>query len=310
MLAQGTTVRGTYRRNSPDIPGVAWYPAAHLHRPEQWPNLVADTDAVVHLAALVHQAGRTGQSRWLEYRRVNVNATRMVARACSDAGVRRLVFMSSIAVYGGGATRIDEQSPMHPEDDYGRSKLEAEVAMRSELSRSATDWCILRPPLVYGRGSPGNMPRLRTLVASGYPLPFGGIRNRRSFIFVDNLIDAIITVLRYPHDIRASYVLSDGSDFATPELVSALAAASRRRVRLLNVPVPLLEVLGRVGDFAGRVVGLRTGLDSRSINRLVGSLVVDSARFREVFAWHPPVASARAFEIAYGVPPCPPGESD
>ncbi|TMC47085.1 MAG: NAD-dependent epimerase/dehydratase family protein [Chloroflexi bacterium] len=231
-----------------------------------------------------------------------------VARACGDAGVRRLVFLSSIAVYGRSRPRIDDQSVRHPEDDYGWSKLEAEDAVQFELSRGATDWCILRPPLVYGQGSPGNMPRLETLVASGLPLPFGGIRNRRSYIFVDNLIDAIITVLRYPSDIRASYVLSDGSDLATPDLVSALAAASRRQVRLLNVPVPILETLGRAGDLAARVLGRRIGLDSRSINRLVGSLVVDSSRFRAVFAWHPPVESARAFMLTYGTQPCSPTE--
>src|SRR2546430_1415975 len=115
MLARGMSVRGTYRRDSLDIPGVAWYPAVQLDCPEQWQILVADTDAVVHLAALVHQAGRAAGNRWPDYQRVNVNATRVVARACSDAGVRRVVFMSSIAVYGRSAARVDEQSPMRPE---------------------------------------------------------------------------------------------------------------------------------------------------------------------------------------------------
>jgi nucleoside-diphosphate-sugar epimerase len=169
-------------RNRPDIPGVDWRALSQLDRSEQWPDLMANTDVVVHLAALAHQTGRAAQGRWQEFRRVNVHGTRVVAQACRDAGIRRLVFVSSIGVYARSAAPIDEQTAMHPQDDYGRSKLEAEAALRSELSGSATDWCILRAPPVYGRGSPRNMPRLPSLVASGFPLPFGGIRNRRSFI--------------------------------------------------------------------------------------------------------------------------------
>jgi nucleoside-diphosphate-sugar epimerase len=308
MLAQGVSVRGTYRGTPPDIPGVLWSPVRQLADTQQWPGLLAGIDAVVHLAALVHQRGSASRDCWSEFQCVNVEGTRVLARACRDAGVHRLVFLSSISVHGRGVERIDEGSPAHPEDDYGRSKLAAEEALRAELARGVTDWCILRPPLVYGRGSPGNMSRLQTLVASGLPLPFGAVNNRRSFIFVDNLVDAIMTVLRFPHDIRATYLLADGSDFATPELVSALAAGNRRRVRLLNVPVPLLRALGRVGDFTARALHLEIGLDSRSVDSLVGSLVVNGARFREAFAWQPPVAGAQAFALVCRAPPWSPNE--
>jgi nucleoside-diphosphate-sugar epimerase len=303
MLAHGMTVRGTYRQKAPALPGVAWYPVAQLEAQEQWRDLMTNTDVVVHLAALVHEAGLAAKGRWLEYRRVNVDGTLVLARACRQAGVRRFVFVSSIAVYGRAADRVDEHTPTRCEDDYGRSKLEAEDALRAELSGSETDWCILRPPAVYGPGGPGNISRLQALVASGVPLPFGAIRNSRSFISVDNLVDAILTVLRYPRDIQASFVVSDGSDFATPAIVRALAVGSRQRVRLLNVPVPVLRILGRIGDFAGWALGIKSAVDSHAIDSLVGSLVVDCSRFREVFEWRPPIDGARAFELAYGARP-------
>jgi len=213
-----------------------------------------------------------------------------------------MVFMSSISVYGRGAQRIDERAPLAPEDDYGRSKLLAEQALESELSDGATDWCILRPPLIYGRGCPGNMPRLQRLVASGVPLPFAAVHNRRSFMCVDNLIDAVLKVLQFPGKVRAAYVLSDGSDFGTPELLRALAAGSGRPLRLMSVPVRWLRALGRAGDLAADTLRIPVP-DSRAIDSLVGSLLVDSARFRDVFAWQPPLGGVEAFAASYGARP-------
>jgi len=306
LLAHGMSVRATYRQKPADIPGIVWRHVTQLDSLDQWREVVTNTDVVVHLAALVHQLSSGARRPRPEYQRVNVQGTRALARACSDAGVGRVVFVSSIAVYGSAITRVDEQSLMCPEDDYGRSKLEAEEALQGELLHSTTDWCILRPPLVYGRGSPGNLTRLQRLVARGHPIPFGGIHNRRSFIFVDNLVDAIVTVLRHPHAIHASYVVGDGSDFGTAELVGALAAGSGQRARLVNVPVSVLRFLGRAGDFAGRVLGIRTAVDSRAVNSLVGSLLVDSTRFRQAFAWQPPIEARRAIELVYGARPLGP----
>jgi nucleoside-diphosphate-sugar epimerase len=306
MLERGIVARGTDRRNRPDIPDVDWRAISYLDGAGQWPKLMANMEVVVHLAALAHQVGRAAQGRWHEFQRINVQGTRVVAHAYREAGIRRIIFVSSIAVYAPSATLIDEQTAMRPQDDFGRSKLEAEQALRSELSGSATDWCSLRPPSVLGRGGPSNMPRLQSLVGGGFPLPFGGINSRRSFIFVDNLVDAIVTVLRCPHGIRKEYVLSDGSDFATPELISVLATSNHRSVRLLNVPVNLLKLIGRAGDLTGRILGIHTGLDSQAIYRL-SSRVVDASRFRTSFDWHPPIERARALELTYGVKKQEPG---
>jgi nucleoside-diphosphate-sugar epimerase len=300
LLTQGCSVRATYRHEPAAVPGVEWHRLAELDVAEQWPPLLAEIDAVVHLAALVHQGGSSAERRWAEFERINVAGTRALARACRTAGVRRLVFLSSISVYGRGSQRLDEQAPLAPQDDYGRSKLLAERALEEELSSATTEWCILRPPLIYGRDAPGNMPRLQRLVASGLPLPFGAVRNRRSLMCVDNLVDAVITVLRFAGEIRGAYVLSDGSDFATPELLRVLAVGSGRRLRLLAVPVFWLRALGHLGDALARGLCVHAVPSSREIDSLVGSLCVDSTRFRQSFAWRPPLGGIEALVASYG----------
>ena len=300
LLAAGMGVRGIHRGRHPDLPGVDWQPVDHIAT-APWASLLGEVDAVVHLAALVHQ--QAARARRAEFARVNTEGTRLLARACQACGVRRLVFLSSISVYGRGTSRIDEGVAVHPEEDYGRSKLAAEQALASELAAGVTDWCVLRPPLVYGRDAPGNMPRLQRLASSGLRLPFGAVRNRRSFMFVDNLLDAITTVLNFRGEIRAAFVLSDGSDFGTLELVRALAVGAGRAPRLLNVPVALLRLLGAGGSALG-ALGLHAAPDLRTIDSLVGTLTVDSTRFRQKFAWQPPVAAAEGFRLSYGAAPC------
>lgn len=295
LLAEGVAIRGTCRLQTPHLRGVEWRVVSQLDYADQWAELLVDVDVVVHLAALAHQIGRAAAGRSQEYLRVNVDGTRVIARACRTAGVRRLVFVSSIAaVCARSEIPVDDLTAPAPQDDYGRSKLSAEDALQSELLDADTDWCILRPPLVYGPGNPGNMRRLLALTATGLPLPFGSIRNRRSFMFLDNLVDAILTVIRYPGDIRAAYVLADGSDFTTPELIAALASAAGRTPRIVRVPISMLRLAARIGDVAGRLLPTSPGFDSYSVERLVSSLPVNGERFCEFFKWRAPVARARA----------------
>jgi nucleoside-diphosphate-sugar epimerase len=275
-------VTGTYRRTSPpDIAGVQWRQLSTLQSQVAWTSLVSDAECVVHLAALAHQVGSAGEGRWEEFHRTNVEGTRLLAQACADAQVRRLIFLSSIAAMGTGN--------VEPTDAYGRSKLDAERALIAQLEDRPTDWCILRPPLVYGPENPGNMARLMRLVAKGIPLPFASIRNRRSFIYIDNLIDAILTVIRYARPIRSAFVVHDGSDFSTPELVTALAAASGRPARMFGVPDAFLRGLGRAGDLVSEVSGRSFGIDTYSVSRLTQSLSVNGSVFCQFFGWRPPV---------------------
>lgn len=297
LAEQGLAVRATHRRdNLTPVAGVEWWPLPELGDEGRLAESVAGCDAVVHLAGLAHQRG-PASNRAVDFRRINTEGTRLLARATARGGVRRFVFVSSIAaVCTRSDTPVDDRTPCAPTDAYGCSKLEAEQALTVELKDSATDWCILRPPLVYGPGNPGNMRRLIRLTGTGLPLPLASIRNRRSFMFVDNLVDAMLSVLRHEGVVRSTYVLSDGSDFSTPDLVRALAAAAGCRVRLLAMPVSVLTVLGRAGDAVHALLGRSLGIDSTAIDRLVGSLPVDGARFRRCFGWHPPVGLDLAFQ--------------
>jgi nucleoside-diphosphate-sugar epimerase len=276
------------------IPGIEWRQLSQLDSEPALREAVVGCDVVVHLAALAHQTGKAAAGRWAEFERVNVESTRLLAKTVRSLGTRRLVFVSSVAaVCSQSDVSVDEQSLPRPDSDYGRSKLDAEHRLQQELDGSGADWCILRPPLVYGPGNPGNMARLMGLIERGLPLPFASIRNRRSFIYIDNLVDALAIVICHPVQIRSTYFLNDGSDFSTPELTVALAAAAGRRIRLLPVPVGVLRLLGRLGD----VLGPNTGLDSYSVDRLVGSMPVNGEGFRSAFSWHPPVGSAEAIRI-------------
>jgi nucleoside-diphosphate-sugar epimerase len=296
LAKEGFAVRATHRRvNLTPVAGVEWWPLPSLDDERRLAESVAACNAVVHLAGLAHQPG-TAARRAAEFRRINTEGTRLLARAAARGGVKKFVFVSSIAaVCTRSDAPIDDRTPCAPTDAYGCSKFEAEQALGVELKGSATDWCILRPPLIYGPGNPGNMRRLTQLMGTGLPLPLASIRNRRSFMFVDNLVDAILSVLRHDGVVRSTYVVSDGSDFSTPELVRALAAAAGGRARLLAIPVSALTFAGRAADAVHALLGRSLGIDSTAVDRLVGSLTVDGSRFRRCFGWDPPVDLDHAF---------------
>lgn len=296
LAGRGTVIRALYRTHPGEqIPGVEWLEFSRLDDLASWPQALNGVDAVVHLAGLAHQLGRAGEGRWEEFSQANVTVTRVLARACAQAGVPRLVFISSIA-----ATRTSSDSPVTetmqptPGSDYGRSKLEGEQAVADELRASAVDWCILRPPVIYGPGNPGNMERLLRLVRRGLPLPIGAIRNRRSFMYIDNLVDAVARVCEHRGRIRATLMLGDDTQLSTPELVRALAIAANLRARIFALPLWVLRLLARLADVAGTLLGRSLPFDTYSISKLTESLAVDSSEFRRRFAWQPPVSTAQA----------------
>ncbi|WP_114088754.1 NAD-dependent epimerase/dehydratase family protein [Thalassospira profundimaris] len=246
-----------------------------------WTGHLDGVSCVVHLAARVHVMNETAGNPLAAFRAVNVAGSLQLARAAAAQNVSRMVFVSSIKV-NGEETRFsafDEHSPVHPQDPYGRSKAEAEDALRAFSQKSGLGLTILRPPLVYGPGVKANFAALVKLALRGIPLPFGAIRNHRSLIHVDNLADACVVVARHPAASYQTYMVSDGEDFSIGEMITLLAEGMGKKAFLVPVPVSVLSFLGQI-----------TG-KSAQIQRLTGSLQVDSRAIRRDLRWLPPIAA-------------------
>ena len=243
-----------------------------------WRAALADVQCVIHLAARTHVLHETATDPLAEYRRVNLLGTERLVRAASTSGVLRFVFLSSIKVNGEatGTRPFTESDAPAPEDAYGVTKREAEEALARHAAASGLDLVVLRPPLVYGAGVKGNFLRLMRLVARGVPLPLGSVRNARSLIFVDNLADAIRAVIIDARAAGNTYLVSDGEDVSTPELVRLLANAMNSPARLLPCPIPMLAA-------AAALLGKRV-----EARRLIGSLQIDSSKIRLDLGWTPP----------------------
>ena len=216
-----------------------------------WSDALAGVDTVVHLAARVHVMRETAPDPLAAFRRVNVAGTENLARQAAAAGVRRLIFASTIKV--NGEATIDapftEDDTPSPRDAYAISKWEAEVTLRSIEAQTGLEVVILRPPLVYGAGVRGNFRRLLDAVARGFPLPLGAVENRRSLLYLGNFVDAIIACLAHPSAAGRTFLLSDGEAISSPELAASIARVLGRPARLVAVPPGLIRagatLLGR-----------------------------------------------------------------
>lgn len=256
--------------------------------------VLAGQDVVVHTAARVHVMDDKAGDPWLQFRMVNVTGTLNLARQAVAAGIRRFVFISSIKVIGEtskpGVPFSEDDIPL-PTDAYGVSKTEAEQGLREISARSGMEVVIIRPPLVYGPGVKANFAALMRAVQRGWPLPLGAVHNRRSLVALDNLVDFIVTCTTHPQAANQTFLVSDGQDLSTTELVRGLARASGRSARLLPVPVWALRagaaLVGR-GD---------------AVQRLCGNLQVDISKARKLLGWTPPISVEeglrRAVDLKY-----------
>lgn len=258
---------------------------------------LAGATAVVHLAARVHRP-RDTQSQ-AAYRRVNVEVTDRLARAAIAAGVGHFVFASTVKVNGEATMPgrpFVESDPPDPHDDYAQSKWAAEQALAAAAERDGLRVTMLRLPLVYGAGAAGNFAALATAIRRGWPLPLAGLRNRRSLLGADNLASAVATVLAsddaQDRGRAIPYFVADARAVSTTELVEEIARALRVAPRLFAVPDGVLRTVGACAGRAG------------AIERLIGSLEIDTSAFRSRFGWTPPLSLAQGLAAALA-PPAP-----
>ncbi len=279
MLADGRAVRAAVRTLPTELPAqVEPIAVGDIGPDTDWTRAVEGIDAIVHLAARVHMTGEDAGDALPRFRAVNAAGSAALARAARAAGVRRLVLLSTTTVYGDRSVGrpFDESTPPAPVTPYAQSKLEGEQLASDILKGSPTELVVLRPPLVYGPDAKGNFARLVRLVQRGIPLPLGSVRNRRSLVFVGNLADAILRALDHPAAAGRTYIVSDGEDVSTPELIARLAAALGRQPRLIAFPPALLRL---AGTLLGR---------GDEIGRLLDDMAVDSSRIRTELGWRPP----------------------
>ncbi|NNC27756.1 SDR family oxidoreductase [Longimicrobium terrae] len=278
LEAAGRPVRRALRTPPEDAPGGDVAVVGDLSEATDWSAALRGVDAVVHLAARVHVMNDTAADPEAEYDRVNHRATAALARAAAAAGVRRFVFVSTVKVNGEATdgTPFRESDAPAPSDPYGRSKLAAERAVHATGAQTGLETVVIRPPLVYGPGVRANFAALLGAVARGLPLPLGGVRNRRSLVYVGNLAHAIVTCVDAPGAAGGTFLVSDGPAVSTAELVRRMGVALGRPARLLPVPPGLIRaaagLLGRSG----------------AAERLTSSLEVDDGALRRAAGWVPP----------------------
>lgn len=250
----------------------------------EWGCAVSGCNTVIHLAARVHVMEDELPDPLGEYRRVNVQGTLNLAMHAAQSGVRRFVFMSSVKVNG---ERSSPDRPLRdddvpaPEDAYGQSKLEAEQGLMALARETGMEVVIIRPPLVYGPGVKGNFASMICWLRRGVPLPLGAVHNRRSLVALDNLINFIALCAdadRSPRAANEVFLISDGEDVSTTELLHKVARAYGVMPRLVPVPARWMR-------FAAGLLGKGAVAD-----RLLGSLVVDSSKVRELLGWRPVVS--------------------
>ncbi len=282
MLAEkGCFVRAVIRhdgRNS--FQGVRDVVAVDDIGPQtDWASSLQGIDVIIHLAARVHVMKESLKDPLAEYRRVNVEGTKHLARMAARAGVQRLVYVSTIKVNGEstGMVPFRENDAPSPQDPYSISKWEAEEVLREISTDTGIDVVIIRPPLVYGPGVKGNMISLMRYINKGYPLPFGNIHNSRSFISLDNLVDVLILSATRPECAGNTFLVSDGHDISTTELIRRISQAMGGNTKLINFPYKTCSLISRIIPSLQPV-----------IERLTGSLVIDNTKFRNMLHWNPP----------------------
>lgn len=281
----GHLLSGTCREPRPRSDSLPLLATGEIGPKTIWSQALAGADVVVHLAARVHVMGERTRDALVAARRVNLEGSSALAKQAAAAGVKRLIFTSTLKVHGEtSATKpfVETDAPA-PTDAYAISKWEAEQELSEIAAHTGLELIILRPPLVYGPGVKANFLALLDACAKERRLPLGRIDNRRSLIYAGNLADIVAKCIDAPAAAGETFLVRDDGDLSTPELVRQLSQALGTQARLLDVPVGLLYA-------GGRAMGRRAMID-----RLAGSLTVDDTKVRKILNWRPPWSTDHGF---------------
>lgn len=276
LLLAGYEVCAVVRKLSDPIDRVN-YLVADLERPDDLSIEGLGIDCIVHLAGRAHILGEQNIDALERYRAANRDATVCLAQLAIAADVRRFIFISSIGVNGSETTAeaFDERTPPLPHADYAVSKYEAELQLNAILGSSSVELVTVRPPLVYDAQAPGNFARLLRLVSTGLPLPFAAVDNKRSMVSLRNLIGFLKLCIEHPDAAQELFLIADGIDLSTADLVRLLAEGMGKRPRMFSIPNSLAL-------FGAKLVG-RQNL----YVQLYRSLQVDSGKARRLLGWQP-----------------------
>lgn len=289
LYREGYTVKAVMREKKGSVhPCIQEYLLGDLTPQTDWIPSLEGVDTVIHLAARAHIMRDKVVDSLAEYRIVNTASTLNLAKQSADAGVRRFIFVSSIGVNGNQTTvsPFSARDKPNPREYYAISKYEAEIGVQRIGVETGMDIVVIRPTLVYGANAPGNFGKLLKAVYNGIPLPLGAIHNKRSLVSLDSLIDLIATCVEHPKAANRTFLVSDGEDLSTTELLVRLSHAFGKPVRLIPVPPSLISIgaliLGKE-EFA---------------RRLCGSLQVDISDTKRILGWNPPIGVDEGLKIA------------
>ena len=253
-----------------------------------WSAALKGCETVIHTAGLAHVNCKGKDEALAKYRTINRDGVIRLARCASAAGIKRFLFLSSVGVYGelDGKRPASESTACAPELPYSVSKREAEIALYHELQSSSMECVIVRPPLVYGPGCPGNFRKLTKLVATGVPLPLGNINSQRNMIGITNLVDFLIRVAEYDEPVAGIYNIADTETVSLQELFRLIGGGLERRVKLVRFPESIVRL---VFNLFGK---------AEIFKKLRASACIDSSLARETFQWRQPIRAAEGIQEA------------
>ncbi|WP_322406958.1 NAD-dependent epimerase/dehydratase family protein [Idiomarina sp. PL1-037] len=254
---------------------------------KDWSPVLDDVETVIHCAALAHIPQSDNGEFVSQVREYNVAAPQRLAKQAKEKGVKRFIFLSSVKALGESTilgSSYRNISDCSPEDLYGESKHDAELALKKELAGSDTELVIIRPPLVYGPGVKGNFRALMGLAKRNLPLPFGAVKNKRSLVSLENLVSLIIACVKYPEPLNETFLVSDDQDVSTKELFETLTRAYGEKPKLWRCPVGLMR-------FGATILGKKAIAD-----RLFGNLQLDITHTKKALNWEPPVSFQQAIQ--------------